>query len=119
MTGPATPQTRWRYLEPNPKSAYNQLFIKGTRIRARVLYGEAVNEEEPRTPEQIAEDYGLPIEAVREAIAYCEGNPPEIDEDFQREEALMEATGMNDPNYKYHGKPRILSAQDIARIDRQ
>jgi hypothetical protein len=36
---------------------------------------------------------------VQEAIAYCESNPPEIAQDFAREEALMHATGMNDPDY--------------------
>jgi uncharacterized protein (DUF433 family) len=92
MTAPATPQTRWNHLEPNPKSSYKQLFVKGTRIRARVLYAEAMNDEEPRTPEQIAEDYALPIEAVHEAIAYCQSNSPEIEDDFRRDEALMEAT---------------------------
>jgi uncharacterized protein (DUF433 family) len=119
VSAPSTPQTAtsWKYLEPNPKSAYRQLFVKGTRIRARVLFGLYASEEEPRTPEQIAADYGLPIEAVREAIAYCQSNPPEIAEDFRREEALMEATGMNDPNYKRHGKPKVLSAQEIARIE--
>jgi len=120
MSAPTTPQTAppWKYLEPNPKSNYKQLFVKGTRIRARVLFGLYLSEEEPRTPEQIAADYALPIEAVREAIAYCQANPPEIEEDFQREEALMEATGMNDPDYKRHGKPKVLSAQEIARIER-
>ena len=29
---------------------------------------------------------------------------------------LAEATGMNDPDYKYHPRPRLLSAQEIARI---
>src|SRR5713226_537103 len=29
--------TKWTYLSPNPKSSYKQLFVKGTRIRARVL----------------------------------------------------------------------------------
>ena len=119
MSAPTTSQTAttWKYLEPNPKSSYKQLFVKGTRIRARVLFGLYASEEEPRTPEQIATDYSLPIEAVREAIAYCQSNPPEIEEDFRREEALMDATGMNDPNYKSHGKPKVLSAQDIARIE--
>jgi hypothetical protein len=28
----------------------------------------------------------------------------------------MEATGMNDPNYKYHPSPRLLSAEEIARL---
>jgi uncharacterized protein (DUF433 family) len=118
MSEPTTPQTvgEWKYLAPNPKSHYKQLFIKGTRIRARTLYGLFMSEEEPRTPEQIAADYELPVEAVKEAIAYCESKPPEIEEDFRREEALMEATGMNDPNYKYHGKPKVLSPQEIARI---
>ena len=69
------------------------------------------------TPEQIAVEYGLPLAAVKEAIAYCESNPPEIAEDFAREEARMEATGMNDPNYKYHGKPKLLTAEDIARLE--
>ena len=29
----------WQHLAGDPKSCYKQLFIKGTRIRARVLYG--------------------------------------------------------------------------------
>jgi uncharacterized protein (DUF433 family) len=78
--------TQYVYLAPNSKSAYRQLFVKGTRIRARVLYGWYACEE-PQTPEEIAANYGLPVEAVREAIAYCESNPPEPLEDYAREEA--------------------------------
>ena len=58
-----------------------------------------MSEEEPRTVEQIAADYNLPVEAVRDAIAYCDSDPVAIREDFAREEAIMEATGMNDPDY--------------------
>ena len=113
---PSSTTTQWQHLAPNPKSAYKQLFIKGTRIRARVLYGLYMSADEPMTPEEIAADYNLPLEAVKEAIAYCQTKPPEIDEDFQREERLMEATGMNDPDYKYGGKYRMLSAEELARI---
>jgi hypothetical protein len=56
------------------------------------------------------------LEVVREAIAYCESNPPEIADDHRREELLMEATGMNDPEYKYGGKYRMLSPQERARL---
>lgn len=113
-----TPPTKqWVHLAPNPNSSYKQLFLKGTRIRADIIYGLHVNAEEPMTPEEIAADYGLPLEAVQEAIAYCQTNPPEIEEDFRREEARMEATGMNDPSYKYHGKPRLLTAQEIGRLE--
>jgi uncharacterized protein (DUF433 family) len=117
-TGMTPPVERWTYLAPNPKSAYKQLFVKGTRIPARTLYGLAVSAEEgaPLTPEEIAREYGLPIEAVREAIAYCESNPPELASDYAAEEALMEATGMNEPGYKYHPSPRLLSAQEMGRL---
>lgn len=107
---------KWTYLEQNPKSAYKQLFVKGTRIRARVIYGLYAMEEDPLTPDQIAAELSLPLEAVKEAIAYCESDPPELLEDYAREEALVEASGMNDPNYKHHAKPKILTAKELARI---
>jgi uncharacterized protein (DUF433 family) len=106
----------WQYLEPRPGSFYRQLFIKGTGIRAEVIYGLHVNAEEPMTAENTAADHGLPVEAVRQAIAYCASNPPEVQQDFKREEALMEATGMNDPNYKYHPTPKVISPEERARI---
>jgi uncharacterized protein (DUF433 family) len=115
----ASVSTDYKYLERNPKSNYKQLFVKGTRIRARILYGQYMSEEEPRTAEQIAADYNLPIEAVREAIAYCDTDPIDIREDVAHEEAMMEATGMNDPNYKYHPSPKILSPQEETRIHRE
>jgi uncharacterized protein (DUF433 family) len=108
----------WRYLAPNPKSAYKQLFIKGTRIRAEIIYGATVDGDpaDHMTPEHVAEDYNLPLEAVREAIEYCESDPPEIREDHAAEQALMEATGMSGPDYK--GKPKLLTAEEMARLRR-
>ncbi len=108
--------TTWRYLAPNPKSCYKQLFIKGTRIRARVLYGMFMSAEEPMTPEQIATEFNLPVDAVQEAIAYCRGNPPEIAQDFEREKRLMQASGMNDPDYERGGRFRVVPPEDVARI---
>src|SRR5713226_6372612 len=106
--------TTWNYLAPNPKSAYKQLFIKGTRIRAEVIYGMTVDGSEPMTPEEVAADFGLPMEAVQEAIAYCQSNPPEIAEPHRGEEMVMEATGMNDPDYKFGGKYKLLSPEERA-----
>ena len=99
--------TTWHYLAPNPKSCYKQLFVKGTRIRARVLYGMFMSAEEPRTMEEIAVDFDLPLDAVKEAIAYCRSDPPEIKEDFERSERLMAATGMKDPESRYGGKFKL------------
>ena len=108
------PTTTWKHLAPNPKSAYQQLFLKGRRIRARDLYGMYMSADEPMTPAEIAADYNLPLEAVEEAIAYCQMDPPEIKQDFEREERIMEATGMNHPAFKYGGKYRVLSPQERA-----
>jgi len=114
----STTPNNYKYLARKPKSVYKQLFIKDRWVAARTLYGMYVSEEAPRTPEEIAADYNLPLEAVLEAIAYCESNPPEILQDWAREEAVLEATGMNDPNYWKTGKRRILTPEEMARLNR-
>jgi uncharacterized protein (DUF433 family) len=118
MTVPTAPQTPvlWEYLAPNPKSHYKQLFLKGTRIRAEVIYGWTVDGTEPATAEAVATGYGLPLDAVLEAIAYCRSQPAELEQDRRREEARMKATGMIDPGYS--GRPRVLSTQEIAHLDK-
>lgn len=104
----------YEYLAAKPKSAYKQLFIKQRWIAARTLYGKYVREESPMTPEEIAAGYDLPLAAVQEAIAYCESNPPELAEDYAQEQALMQATGMNEPCYD--GRPKLLTAQEMGRL---
>lgn len=108
----------WQYLAPKPGSHYRQLFVKGTRIAARVLYSYYVPGDDwsGQSAEEIAVGFNLPIEAVHEAIAYCQSDPPEIREDRLKEEALMEASGMNTPDYKYHPSPKPLSPEDYSRI---
>ena len=112
----STNATLYKYLVRKPKSVYKQLFIKERWISARTLYGMYAREESPMTPEEIAADYDLPLEAVLEAIAYCESNPPALAEDFAREEAVMDAAGMNDP--AYDGQPQVLTPQEMSRLRR-
>ena len=109
------PSTTWQHLAADAKSCYKQLFVKGTRIRARVLYGMSRSAEDPMTPDQIAADFSLPLEAVNEAIAYCQGNPPEIAEDFEREERLMRASGITEPDYKQGARFRVVAPAEVAR----
>ena len=110
----STTATSYLHLAANPRSASKQLFVQGTRIRARVLYGWYACAD-PMSVEEIAAEYSIPVEAVREAIAYCQSDPPELAEDYAREAALMEATGMNQPDYKCQPRPRLLAPQD--RLD--
>jgi uncharacterized protein (DUF433 family) len=96
----STPNGReWKWLYHYPKSNYKQLSVKGTRIHARTIYGQSVGED-ARTPNELAEDFGVPLEAVKEAIEYVESDPPEIREDWEMEErSIREAEERNEPNF--------------------
>ncbi len=113
-------EKEYKFLEPRPGSLYRQLWLKGKRIRAEILYYAYVHAEEgePRTPEEIAADYGLSVEEVREAIDYCQTHLEVILADHAREDRLMEASGMNHPDYKYNPKKyyRALTPQERDRI---
>jgi uncharacterized protein (DUF433 family) len=89
MTAEATMSetNAYKYLGPRLGSSYRQYFINGTRIRARVICG-AVGGEDGRTPEQVADDYDLPLEVVLECIKYCDENPDVLRQDWEDEEAL-------------------------------
>jgi uncharacterized protein (DUF433 family) len=90
----------WKWLYHYPKRSYKQLSIKGTKIHARTIWGQSVGEE-ARTPEQLAEDFGVPLEAIREAIEYVESDPPEIREDWEMEEkSIQSAEERNVPGFR-------------------
>lgn len=82
----------YKYLQPKRKSNYRQLFVG--RIRAEILYRETVGRE-PLTPEQVADEYNLPVEAIYEAIDYCVKNKALLDEERAREEASIRANGLD------------------------
>jgi hypothetical protein len=75
-----------------------------------------MNEQEPRTPEQLAQDWDVPLEAVQEAIAYGQSDPPEIREDHRKQELLRDAIGMNDPATRRSGRPRPLPTEERVRL---
>ncbi len=110
----------YKYLMPKRGSKYRQLCVNG-RIRAEILWGKTIASAETgefMTPQEVADDYSLPLEAVLEAIAYCEANPEVIEADHRREERLCEISGMNHPDYKWNpGKYRIrMSPSERARL---
>jgi uncharacterized protein (DUF433 family) len=86
MTAP----TPYKYLQPKTNSNYRQLFVG--RIRAEILYRETVGRE-PLTPEEVADQYNVPVEAVYEAIDYCIKHQQLLDEERAREEASIRADG--------------------------
>src|SRR5262245_32326790 len=77
-----TDSPTYTYLRRKPGSNYKQLFVG--RIRAEVLYRETVGRE-ALTPEGVAREYGLSVEAVFEAIDYCQKNKELLDAERARE----------------------------------
>lgn len=97
----------YRYLQAKRGgSNYRQLFVNG-RIRAEVLYRETVGQE-PLTPVEVASEYNLPIEAVLEAIDYCQKNEALLNEERIREGAWIVASGRD----KWPYAPRETNVPD-------
>jgi hypothetical protein len=71
-------------------SRYQQLFYG--RIRAEALHREIVGPE-PLTPADVAREYNVPIEAVKEAIVYCVKKKDLLDAGRAREEETIKKAG--------------------------
>jgi hypothetical protein len=84
-------QADYKHLMPKRGSSYRQLYVGG-RIRAEVIYRETVGLE-PLTPEQVAGEYNIPVEAVHEAIDYCIDNKDLLDAERAEESARIKAAG--------------------------
>jgi uncharacterized protein (DUF433 family) len=77
----------YRYLEPR-SGCFRLLYIKGTKLRADQLYGQTVGED-ALTPEEVAQDFNLPLEAVLEVIDYCQKHEELIIQERQEESARL------------------------------
>jgi hypothetical protein len=89
-------ETVYKYLDRWPGSRYRQFFYKERKIRADTLY-RATLEPEARTPEEVAEDFDVPLEAVHEAIHYCSHNEELLRKELEEDLAALRARGLLDP----------------------
>lgn len=63
---------QWRYLVERPHSWRRQLCIKGRNMTAAQLVNSM--HANHLTAEEAAADFGLPLEAMHEAVRYCREN---------------------------------------------
>jgi uncharacterized protein (DUF433 family) len=85
---------RYRHLLPRPDSHHKGLFYRERKIRADTLYRLTVGED-AQTPEQVAADYGIPVEAVLEAIHFCTHNEEFLRQEYVREEESAKTNGLD------------------------
>jgi uncharacterized protein (DUF433 family) len=81
------------HLAPREGSGYRQAFVKGRNLRAETLYRATVGPE-PMSPEDVARDYDVPLETVREAIHYCLRNAALLQEEREADWADSRARGL-------------------------
>ncbi len=90
----------YQYLLGDFWSPCKLLFIKDPRkIRADHIYGQMVGED-ARTPEEIAADFDLPLEAVYEVVHYCTHNEELIRQERERENAEWDEYEKTHPTLK-------------------
>ena len=85
-------KTQWKYLEPRPDSWPKQLYLKGRKLRAHIVWSDMLVNE--MTLEEIADSKDLPVAAVYEAIEYCETNIELLKQEAQEERRYLEERGV-------------------------
>jgi len=89
-------EKQYQHLEPRPGSNYRQFFLKGRRIRAGVV-DEVIHGPDPRSAEEFAREYQVPLEAVLEALDYVAANRTLIEQERDHEAARLRARGLDGP----------------------
>lgn len=92
MTNQRT-QTQWQYLEPRPDSWRQQLYFKGRKLTAFGLWSDMMVNSE--TPEEAADNWELPLDAVLEAIKYCETHQELLRKEASEERRYLEERGIS------------------------
>ena len=91
-------QTTYQFLEPRAESNYRQFFVRGRSIRAEILYRATIGPE-PRTPEEVAADFGVPLAAVHEAMHYCLHHEELLLQEREAVLADIRVRGLDKPPY--------------------
>jgi hypothetical protein len=86
----------YKWLGSKRGSLYHQYFVKDRGIRALTLY-KATLEPDAMTPEEVAADWDVPVEAVLESIEYCKNNQHVLQRDWDEEEESIRAQGLDKP----------------------
>lgn len=85
-------KTQWQYLEKRPHPWREQLYIKGRRMKAFDLWMDMIVNHE--TPSEAAFNWDLPLEAVQEAIEYCETHQELLKREASEERRYLEERGI-------------------------
>lgn len=84
---------QWKYLEKRPNSSRNQLYLKGRKLLASIVWSDMIVNND--TIEETAVNWDLPVEAIEEAIEYCQQHQELIEFEALQEKEYLESKGYN------------------------
>lgn len=82
---------KYLHLQKRSDKHSQELFVRGTGIRASTVWHDRYVSR--RHPGQIAEDRDISVEAVREALAYCQESWENICREKDQERQWLEQKG--------------------------
>jgi uncharacterized protein (DUF433 family) len=82
---------KYQHLERRPDKQSRELFIRGAGIRASTIWHDLYISR--LSPEKIASDRDLSIEAVKEALDYCRDHWEQICREKDREQQQLKKKG--------------------------
>lgn len=82
----------YQHLENRPDKSTRELCVRGTGIRASTIWHDRYVWR--HTPAQIAQDRDIPLEAVHEALVYCQENWEIICEEKESERERLDKAGL-------------------------
>lgn len=90
--------TKYTFLAAELGSAWDELAVKGTGIRVSTLVLAVRNDG--RTPEQVASDFGVPVDAVLEAIDYVDSHAQELERRPEPQGATMKTARLQNTQHE-------------------
>ena len=88
----AKSQEKWKYLSRRTDRKGPDLYVMGTRLPASNVWSSIL--VEGYTVEKAAQDWDIPVEAVRECVAFCEMHEEELSAEADRVWKEAEADGI-------------------------
>ena len=87
-------ETQYQHLEPRPGSNYRAVIPQGSADPSGRGRRVRIHGPDPRSPEEFARDFEVPLEAVLEALDYVAQNLPLIQQERDEEAAMLRARGL-------------------------
>jgi hypothetical protein len=78
----------WDYLVARAHPWRKQLYIKGTKLLASIVWQDALANQ--MSSEQVAENWNLPLESITEIMSYCQTNRSLIELEAKEESYRLE-----------------------------